>query len=199
MNPEHHPEPPADLGKRSLPIVTLSKPWFRIHQTKYSPLYFGFEGENRFTAPDKEYGVLYMGDDEECCFIETFGQSTGINTITASALNKVSISRIESMRSLKFVDLTGAGLAHLGADARLTTEVPHDVARRWALALWQHPDLPDGIYYRARHDPSRFAAAIYDRAGNALQSVIVANLSSTAYAKKLGAILDNYKFGLLPD
>lgn len=199
MNPEHHPEPPTDLSTRSLPIVTLSKPWFRIHQTKYSPLYFGVTGENRFTAPDKEYGILYMGDDEECCFIETFGQSTGINTITTSALNKVSISRIESMRSLKFVDLTGAGLAQLGADARLTTEFPHNVARRWALALWQHPDSPDGIYYRARHDPSRFAAAIYDRAGDALQSVIVANLSSAAYAKKLGAILDNYKFGLLPD
>ena len=147
MIPQSHPEPWADLRELELPILSFSGPWFRIHLSKYDPLYFGFTGENRFTAPAQEYGTLYVGHDEYCAFIETFGQSTGINTVTSNWLSKRAISRISSLRSLRLVDLTGAGLAQIGADARLTTEVPHDVARRWALALWQHPSVPDGICY----------------------------------------------------
>ena len=199
MTPEPHPEPPVNLSERPLPIVFSSGPWFRIHKKHYSPLYFGIEGYNRFTGPNKQYRMLYMGHDEHCCFIETFGQSTGINTITTRELNQNSISCIETNRPLSLVDLTGSGLAQIGADGRLTTEVPHDVARRWALALWQHPSVPDGIYYRARHDLSRFSTALYNRAENVVHATLVADLSSSSYAKKLSDILDTYKFGLIVD
>lgn len=197
MNLEPHPEPPVNLFERSLPLVEFAGPWFRIHQSKYDPLYFGYAGENRFTAPVREYGILYVAHDEYGAFIETFGQSTGINTVTSSALNQRSISRIHSERSLRLVDLTGPGLAQLGADARLSTEVPHNVARRWARALWQHPDLPDGICYRARHDPSRLCSALYNRAESDVRAVLIANLLSPIFAEKLAEILDTYQFGLV--
>ena len=68
------------------------------------------------------------------------------------------------------VDLTGPGLARLGADERLCAG-GHAVAQRWALALWTHPSRPDGLYFRARHDPSRFCVAIYDRAADAVHAI----------------------------
>jgi RES domain len=50
----------------------------------------------------------------------------------------------------------------IGVDNRLTTG-PYEVAGRWALALWRHPDSPDGILYRSKHDPNHICAAIFDR------------------------------------
>lgn len=197
MNSESHPEPPAHFSERSLPILSLSGAWFRIHPTEEDPLKFEFTGDDRFTAPAQEYGILYLGHDECCTFIETFPPSPEKNTVSRRQLSQRSLSRIESKRSLRLVDLTGAGLAQLGADARLTTEVPYEVARRWGLAFWQHPDAPDGICYRARHDPSCLCSALYDRTQDAVKSVLTLNLLDPALAPKLGEILKTYQFDLV--
>ena len=70
---------------------------------------------------------------------------------------------IETTEPLRLVDLTGPGLPRLGADARLA-DGDHQVSQAWSAAFHGHPDRPDGILYRARHDPSRFAVAIFERA-----------------------------------
>ena len=42
-------------------LVTLvSYGWCRIHPVKHDPLYFGRKPRNRFDAPAKEFGVLYV-------------------------------------------------------------------------------------------------------------------------------------------
>jgi hypothetical protein len=64
---------------------------------------------------------------------------------------------------MRLVDLTGRGLARLGADERLCSG-GYDVAQRWARAIYLHPSQPDSIYYRARHDPSQCSVALFDRA-----------------------------------
>lgn len=38
-------------------------------------------------------------------------------------------------------------------------------SQRWSKAWRDHPEKPDGIYSRSRHDPSRTAWTLYDRAG----------------------------------
>jgi len=74
-------------------------------------------------------------------------------------------------RRVQLTNLRGAGLARIGADAELTSGPDYELARRWALALHSCPRKPDGILYRARHDPGRTCAAIFDRA----ESVITAD------------------------
>lgn len=69
------------------------------------------------------------------------------------------LSEFRSERHLRLVDLTGPGLARLGADARLFAG-DHGQARQWSRAFYSHPDRVDGIYYPVRHDPSRVAAAV---------------------------------------
>ncbi len=167
----------------------------RIHRRGREALYFGRSRDARFDAPGGEYGVLYLGADAHCAFAETFGQSTGVNTVTTRALSERVLSRVEAARPLRLVDLTGPGLARLGADERLCAG-EHAVAQRWTLALWQHPEAPDGPLYRARHDPSRLCAAIFERAAQVLRATLVGGLLETAQANLLGDLLDTYGFGL---
>lgn len=196
LNPGPHPEPPGDLPARQLPIVTLQGPWYRFHRTVREPLHFGATGNNRFDAPSGEYGIIYLGVDPHSAFIETFGHSTGINIVSERALAERRLSCIEAKRSLRLVDLTGNGLARIGADERLCAG-DHATAQRWALALFNHPSQPDGLYYRARHDPSRLCIALFDRIKVAVTVTGHQNLLALDSVPLLANILDTYGFGLL--
>lgn len=196
QQPSSHPEPSIDLQSRSLPVIEIEAPLFRIHQTIHNPLYYGRSGRNRFDAPAQEYGVLYVALDPHGCFIETFGSKTGIQIVSFGELSLRSISQLSCTRRLNLVDLSGAGLARLGADARLSAG-DHRVAQRWARALWSHPSVIDGIYYRARHDPSQFCTAIFDRAGAIFTITDTQSCTSGGFTRTLAKILDTYQFGLV--
>jgi RES domain len=190
-----HPEPPHNLAEQKLPVIERQHAWFRIHQNQYDPLYFGCSGNSRFDAPNDEYGILYIAQHSKGAFIETFGANTGIKIVSNDELSLRSISRLQAQRSLKLVDLTGPGLAIIGADARLCTG-DHRLAQRWALAFWQNPQV-DGIYYRARHDPEQYCAAIFDRTANSWQIDQTLRCASHEFRSTLAEILDCYKFGLI--
>ncbi len=193
-----HPEPPTNFASVKLPIARWNRPWFRIHQAIHTALFFGRSGSNRFDAPAGEFGVLYVGADPYCSFIETFGHATGVHAVTEGELRARNLSTVQSSRQLTLVDLTGKGLARIGADAALTAGDDHGLAHRWAKAIHDHPQRPDGILYRARHDPSRSAAAIFDRSGPMLTVSSSWNLLDPSQATILGEILDRYQFGLMP-
>lgn len=148
------------------------------------------------TIPQHEFGVLYLGEDAYCAFIETFGQATGKNIVTQAELEKHSLSSISTERPLVLVDLTGSGLARMGADARLLAR-EHFVAQQWSRALRKHPEHPDGLYYRSRHDPARMAVALWELCNVSLSVSVTVALASTAHNRDLGEILDTYGFELL--
>ena len=70
-----HPEPPTNFD--AVPLLIRRFPpsgtWCRIHRVAKAPLYFGKSGASRFDAPAGEFGVLYVGRDAHCAFIETYG------------------------------------------------------------------------------------------------------------------------------
>jgi RES domain len=194
-NPAPHPEPPKNLSTQNLPLIQLQQPWFRIHQSRYEPLYFGSSGY-RFDAPAQEYRILYIAQHEQGAFIETFGANTGVRVISNDELSLRSISCLKNTRPLNLVDLTGAGLAKIGADGRLC-DGDRQLAQRWALAFWQHPAHVDGIYYRARHDPSQYCTAIFDRAAKGWHITQTLRCASQEFRGTLANILDRYEFGLI--
>ena len=173
-------------------------PWYRIHRLPHDPLHFGHAVLHRFDDPDGEFGVLYAALDEHGSFIETFGLdrlgSGGV--VTARALAQRGLARVVSSRPLRLVDLTGGGLARVGADARLCSG-EHRVARQWSRALWAHPSQPDGLLYPARHDPSRPCLALFDRARDAVAAEALGSLAEPRHVRLLAAILDAYGFGLI--
>jgi hypothetical protein len=193
--PGPHPLPPADLAGRAVPLLETAGPFYRIHLLEYSPLFFGRTGRYRFDAPGGEFGVLYAGRDAHCAFIETLGHNTGLRLVASVDLRARGLARIESAWLLRLVDLTGAGLARLGADERLCAG-GYAIAQQWALALAQHPEQPDGLCYRSRHDPTRLCVAIFEQAGVALSAHSVGSLASPDLADLLVDLLDTYGFGL---
>jgi RES domain len=196
-----HPEPPERLTSLRLLIKRVRGRWYRIHAGHDDPIHFGRDARNRFDAPGGEYGVLYVGRDAHCAFIETFGHATGVRFVTESSLRLRRLSIVMSSPSaapLRLVDLRGEGLARMGADATLTSGGDHELSRRWSWALHQHPRTPDGILYRPRHDPTRTSAAFFDRAAPRLTAARAGSLLAPRHARLLADVLDTYGFGLVP-
>lgn len=198
--PGEHPEPPSDLLSREpllaeMPVgVILS----RLHPKGKSPLFFGRTGGNRFDSPDSSYGVLYAGLDEYCSFIQTYGQTTGIHTVTEGALDGRHLAYLKLLGPMKLIDLSNSGgLARVGADSRLFSG-SHAVAQRWSAALRSHPSKPDGILYPARHDAARNACAIYECPPSIFELHAKGSLLEHQHSALLGAILDRYGFALIP-
>jgi hypothetical protein len=198
--PGDHPEPPGDLVTREpllaeLPMGAIVS---RLHARGRNPLFFGRTGGNRFDSPDRSYGVLYAGLDEYCAFIETYGQTTGIRTVTETALEGRHLAHLELLRPMKLIDLSNSGgLAHVGADSRLFSG-SHAIAQRWSAAFREHPSKPDGMLYPARHDAARNACAIYECLPSFFKLHVKGTLLEHQHAALLGAILDCYGFAITP-
>jgi hypothetical protein len=196
--PGPHPDPPADLDSHPLPITTIRSgaAWLRIYLLAYSPEYFDATDRHRFNAPNGEFGTLYAGADDHCAFVETFGRDLDLRSVSMRDLALRGRARVEIIRDLRLVDLTGAGLAQIRADGRLTTG-DYKVAQHWSLAFHEHPDRPDGLMWRSRFDQSRVCFALYERARASIQTVPLGSLAAPAFAADLASILDEYSFGLL--
>src|SRR5580698_9956045 len=136
--PGRHPEPPPDFHSRVLPIISLGGSFFRSHDRDRSPLNFGRTGRNRFDDPLGFYSVLYAGRDIFAAFIETFGQDTGIRTLTTEELRSRSLTEFYPADPLVLVDLASTGcLARIGADSGLFAG-ERAVAQRWSRAIYEH-------------------------------------------------------------
>ncbi len=192
------PPPPERLARIHLPVTEQAGPWFRTHSLDRSPYHYGRAIRYRFDDPLGEFGVLYVAADRHGAFIETFGQlavrpGNLPRPVTSQEMARKPLSEFRSERPLRLVDLTGPGLARLGADARLFAG-DHGQARQWSRAFYSHPDRVDGIYYPVRHDPSRVAAAVFN------ESVSWTDLSRQTWMSLgtgLGEILDDYGFALI--
>ena len=197
--PGEHPEPPADLATRSPLLYALEEGTviYRLYRADRDPIFFGKTGVNRFDAPDGSYGVMYAGEDEYCCFIETCGQVTGVPSVSGAYLDQRNLAEITVTQPMSLVDLAAsAGLARIGADGRLM-DGSHAIAQRWSAALRKHPANPAGIVYRARHDPAKLAFAIFECSPDDFRVKSRGSLRDPSNLKLLGGILDHYRFGLI--
>lgn len=192
------PSPPPDLARRELPIVeeaVARGPWTRMHDSRHDPIFFGRTGRNRFDDPEGEYGVLYAAEDAFGAFLETFGRTPGRNLVSRERLAVRPLAGIEADGPLRLVDLTGPGLARIGATGSISTEA-REKAQAWSRALYLHPSAPDGLRYRLRHDPARIGVAIFERAGE-LRAGPLGTLLAPQNEGLLAEILGEYRFGVV--
>lgn len=197
-NPGEHHDPPISLNRIDLPLLTTLQSWFRLHRSHHEPVHFGRTQQSRFDAPGGEFGVLYAASDPFGAFAETISLQSGARRVTWSVVSARSLARIDVVRPLRLVDLTGPGLIQIGADGRLTTD-SHRTSQRWAHAFWQHPSEPDGVVYRARRDPSRVSVALFERSRPAIQAVRMGTLTDHHLAELLNEMLAAYRIRLVDD
>lgn len=210
--PGPHPDPPADLSDRPLPTFTyaVDTQLDRIYRLGREARFFGQAGTYRWDAPSGEFGVMYAAATPFGAFAETVlpapGEFAAITTsvslgatvpVSATAVASHGLAIVTVTESLHCVDLRGSGLAHLGADARLTSG-SHAVAQRWSLAFWSHPSAPDGIAYLSRRDPAQTAVAIYDRAGAKIRVDESGGLKEPQHRVLLAEIYMRYHVAELP-
>jgi hypothetical protein len=189
------PEPSKRFHSIKLPISEIDREWYRSHPTRRGAVYFGRNRRYRFDAPDSDYGVLYVGADPHVAFIESF-QVAGVHpVVTESKLKERSLSRIRIHGPARLVNLAESGaLTRIGADARIFT-ASYTVSQRWSRGVQSHPEQPDGILYRPRHDPARLAAAFFDR----IAGRVTAEKLGTWVDQRtvLGDVLDTYGVALV--
>lgn len=144
--------PPADLNSRD-PLIYVAGEgalWHRSHDTAYGAVFFGKGMSYRWDAPKGVYGVLYLGGDPYCAFMESIGRGVLRSRFVPKAeLERRGLSQIALKRPLRLIDMvTSGGLARLGTEASLTSGAGYRNSQRWSQALRDHPEKPDGIYRR---------------------------------------------------
>lgn len=209
MAPSRRPDPlrrpPTNVHSRQLPLhhidPAVDGTWTRLSGCEHpSALFYGRTGNSRFDDPDAAYGVLYVGMDIQCAFVETFGDSTNANgelELHEDELSKVCVAHIVFTHPLRLVDLTGPGVQAVGADGQICAGDDYPQTQEWSRAFWSHPERPDGIYYRARHDLSRVSVAIFDRASEHVTERLSGSLAADRNRHHRIAILSTYRVNLL--
>jgi hypothetical protein len=169
------PLPPPDLHTRHPKIVSLLAGYevHRFYTIAYEPVFFDQSTSGRFNAPDGSYGTLYVAERINGAFAETFLRSPGSTLIDNGLLKRKGYVRLKAVSPLTLIDLTGPGLALVGATAEVPhSGLPYDAAQAWSKALFEHPVRADGIAYHARHDDTELCYAIFDRAESAIVEVL---------------------------
>lgn len=156
------PPPPPDLHQRRLPLRLVKGPAFRIHGAALHCLHFGRDASRRFDDPEGRFGVLYAALQAEAAFAEVFLRRLSWMLLREQDLHERVLTQITCGRLL-CVDLTASGLRRVSCDNRIATETPCDAVGPWSRAFHAHPQQPDGILYRSRHNPRFQCLALFDR------------------------------------
>lgn len=130
-------------------------------------------------------------------FIETLGHETGKNVIAEAELLSRGLARVRVKGLLRLVDLSAEGLAQIGADNHLCTG-PIAVSQRWSRALHGHPEQPDGICFRSRHNPELLCAALFDRVAPRVKATLLGCLRAAKNMRRIAPLLTKYGFSLVP-
>lgn len=188
---------PPNFNDRELLFPRGKGPWKRLHHREYSPLHFGKKRENRFDDPEREYGVLYLAEDEYGAFVEVFLREPEITLVDEGEVRNRLLCSVEAKRELKFVDLTGGGLQAAGVRGDVSTGSHPDV-QAMSRAIYEHPAAPDGIRYHLYHDLGRVGIAVFDRVPpEDLDPQNKGCLLDPPNKHSLGRILDHYKKALI--
>ena len=206
-------EPPDWLPRVSLPIWEADLRAERLFQCfgLRGPLSFNPTSRGRFNAPSGEYATTYVSTSIAGAFVETLLQAvprdpeTGRPLITRSSRGRDRLQELRGTsastgRALRLADLRDRGLMVIGATNELATESSlrrQPLVQRWALALYRHPDRPDGIIYRARHDPACESLALFDRAIDLLAPIDAVDYLSLPDV--LAGLMERYRVELIDD
>ena len=104
--------------------------------------------------------MLYVAEEDHLAFAETLLRDLELDALQRQALAIRSLAAIRVTEPLSLAQFDGPGLRKLKARADVV-HGPHPLCGSWSQAIHGHPDRVDGIAYRARHDKSGLALALF--------------------------------------
>ena len=186
-----------------LRTVPVGQSYGRIHRNNFpDPLSFG-KNPTRFSDPRRRvaanrFGVFYVGSSLKVCFVETLIRDerdgvVGTIDIAESELGDRYYSTLAAARPLTLLDLTGDGPVRMGIPSDVVRGSRQGLARRWSVAIYDHPAMVDGLLYPSRLN-TELNIAVYDRAAEKF-----AVLTTTVLSRALGidSILDDFQVALI--
>jgi RES domain len=189
------PSPSEEFPNQSLPVVPV-KTAFRLNPAQYkTSIFFDKTGKGRFDGSEQGYGIMYVGEDQFGTWAECYARVLGDKGVNKKALQERDLYIITSDRPLILADLTGSSLTKIGVDARISSG-SRQMSRKWAKAIYLHPQKVDGIRYRSRHDDSRYLYGLFDRCEPHLTEQNLGNLYDHN-PHLLARILNIYQYGLI--
>lgn len=187
-----------------LDIVEINlSAYCRIYQARHpNPLGYG-KSRSRFADPrqlpdDERFGVLYLGESLEVCFVEAILRDRAVGSLgafflTGRELEQFMLAQISSISPLRLVDLRGQGPVRMRIPTDAVRGQDHRLSMTYSLAFYQHPEKPDGLLYRSRLNEMT-NIALYDRAVQRLCCDACIPLLDCA---DLADILDHYRLALM--
>jgi len=170
--PPRDPSPAFANAKLDLAVVGPSVSFGRIYRNAFpDPLGYS-KGPSRFSDPRRRieahrFGVLYLGSSLKVCFLEAVLRDqrdtvVGDYLMAESELDTRNYAEIRPASDLKLIDLTGDGPVRMGIPSDVVRGSQQGLARRWSVAIHDHPDAVDGILYSSRLN-GETNVALYDR------------------------------------
>ncbi len=181
-----------------------------VSRTVYrgAPLYFGRECTNRYDAPDKTYGVLYLGFDlptalMESVFHKHHWDKDAQRTIALSEVNSRLVRSIGVFSELCLADLTAPGTMASVFGLNLEQLVRRDYTHTQHVsasvqAMLDDDGTPrfDGVLYPSRNNFPAHSIALFDRAKAKI--AVIEDLDLPEH-KDWPQFVDDYAIGIGPD
>lgn len=196
--------PTPDFARIRLDTATIAagRTFGRIHRQAWpDPLGFG-KHASRFSDPRhrvdaNRFGVLYLGSTLKVCFLETIMRDqrdavVGDLLIAEAEITDRLYSQVSVTRALTLIDLRGDTPVRMGIPSDVVRGRSQTLARRWSLAMHEHPDRIDGLIYPSRLN-TEINLAIYDRAVAKLSPTSTQQLDRTPGISRL---LDDFQVAL---
>lgn len=198
-SPQPLPPPSSNFSSQPIPTFTVKKDFYRLNSMQFpTSIFFDKTGKGRFDGPKQGYGIMYVGDDQFGTWVECYARVLGdknFRGVSKKDIQERDLYIVTSNRPLILADLTGSSLTKIGVDARISSG-SYPMSRKWARAIYLHPQKLDGIRYRSRHDDNRYLYGLFDQCEPYLTEQNLGNLYDHN-PHLLASILDFYQYGLL--
>jgi hypothetical protein len=147
-----------------------------------TPLHYGRDGANRYDAPKRNYGVLYLGRDLPTALMESvFHKHQWLADVSRSiALREIQsrlVRAVGVLKDLRLADLTAAGVMvnvfGLNLEQLASRDYTHTQRVSAQIYAMREGHVPtfDGVLYPSRNNYPATSIALFGRAGRKVKVV----------------------------
>jgi hypothetical protein len=194
-----HPLASGALTPAHAPVGSV---WHHIFLDRFpNPLGFGF-ASSRFSDPRRNpasrFGVYYVGQTFEVAFLETIVRdlrngNPGPLLLSARDMDDFVHVHVTIRARLELVDLRRGNAVALGVPTNAVRASSHRLGQRASLAVYQHADQFDGIWYPSRPNGAE-NLAVFDRS---LPKLSAGPRRKLVACSELAPILGTYRVALV--